>query len=68
MSTHSSFNNGSMKRICKRAHTGSSTLLYRVTVSLTIIAAVFLILYVGLTIHQCMSSPSTNTLSYTEEV
>lgn len=57
-----------MKRLCKRAHTGSSTLLYRVTVSLTIIAAVFLILYVGLTIHQCMSSPSTNTLSYTEEV
>ncbi|XP_065927662.1 uncharacterized protein [Magallana gigas] len=58
-------NNGSNNSSCTKAPDGSITLLYYITVSLIVIAAVFLISYLGLTIHHCMfRSHSTNRSSY----
>nr|XP_034330976.1 multiple epidermal growth factor-like domains protein 6 isoform X1 [Crassostrea gigas] len=58
-------NNGSNNSSCTKAPDGSITLLYYITVSLIVIAAVFLISYLGLTIHHCMfRSHSTKKSSY----
>eukprot|EP00105_Crassostrea_gigas_P032690 XP_011455802.1 PREDICTED: multiple epidermal growth factor-like domains protein 10 [Crassostrea gigas] len=69
LSRPTSSNNGSKNSLCKTAPEWSNTLLNHVTVSLIVIASVFLISYLGLTIYQCMIRSSlSSTSSYSKEV